>query len=39
MRLDIEKLRQYYADAPADASLADLDLERIPPARLDHHGR
>lgn len=30
MRLDIEKLRQYYADAPADASLADLDLERIP---------
>ena len=30
MRLDIEKLRQYYADAPADAALADLDLERIP---------
>lgn len=30
MRLDIEKLRQYYADAPGDASLQDIDLDRIP---------
>ena len=30
MRLDIEKLRQYYADAPGDASLQDIDLDCIP---------
>ena len=30
MRLDIEKLRAYYADAPEDISLDDVDLGRIP---------
>ena len=30
MQRDIEKLAAYYADAPDDLSLADLDLERIP---------
>ena len=30
MTPDIDKLRAYYADAPEDVSLADLDLERIP---------
>ena len=30
MQRDIEKLAAYYADAPDDLSLVDLDLERIP---------
>ena len=30
MRLDTEKLRAYYADAPEDISLGDIDLDRIP---------
>ena len=30
MRLDIEKLRAYYADAPEDISLDDVDLGHIP---------
>ena len=30
MRLDIEKLRAYYADAPQDISLDDVDLGAIP---------
>ena len=30
MRLDIDKLRAYYADAPDDLSLSDIDLDRIP---------
>ena len=30
MRLDIEKLRSYYADAPEDISLDVVDLDRIP---------
>lgn len=30
MHLDIEKLRAYYADAPGDISLDDVDLGRIP---------
>lgn len=30
MRLDIEKLRSYYADAPEDVSLSDIDLDAIP---------
>lgn len=30
MRLDIDKLREYYANPPADVSLDDVDLERIP---------
>ncbi|OUO32666.1 polyprenyl diphosphate synthase [Olsenella sp. An293] len=30
MRLDTEKLRAYYSDAPEDISLGDIDLDRIP---------
>ena len=30
MQRDIEKLKAYYSDAPADISLDDVDLERIP---------
>ncbi|WP_417801665.1 undecaprenyl diphosphate synthase family protein, partial [Thermophilibacter provencensis] len=30
MLRDEAKLREYYADAPADICLADVDLERIP---------
>lgn len=30
MLLDIDKLREYYANPPADVSLDDIDLERIP---------
>lgn len=30
MRIDTNKLAAYYADAPADVSLADLDLARVP---------
>ena len=30
MLLDIQKLRAYYADAPEDISLDDVDLERLP---------
>ena len=30
MLRDEAKLREYYADAPADISLADVDLDRIP---------
>ncbi len=30
MQRDIEKLKAYFQDAPADISLADVDLERLP---------
>lgn len=30
MRLDIEKLRRYYADAPEDIRLSDIDLDALP---------